>query len=419
MIELFPEGFAESDGAEVTELVAFTDEAGAERLRARFGDVRVEFVPDGWESEWMRFHRPVEVGSLWIGPPWEEPTPGLVPVVIDPGLAFGTGAHPTTQLCLELIQPLERSSLLDIGSGSGVLAIAACKLGYEPVVAIDDDEVAVAATKLNAEANGVPVEAALLDAAGGALHRRRDRGREHRLQDRFGAGASGVVPHTRDLGVLRIRPAGRRRVRARRSAREGAMGGRRVQARVASASRGDVLRSLPRLQGLALGRARDPRGAGPRRPRGARRSRDRRRQHLLRDERGRAQVASGRISGCALPPARVRDRVCGQPRARVRRSARERDRRLAASRGQRGVRRGRRRRDRMRSGRCAARPCPRLRPRPGRVQLLVQVLRDSTRARAIAKPRRRRGPAGGRQAGRAGPSGGRAHGHQPRLLPRS
>ena len=67
----------------------------------------------------MRFHRPVEVGSLWIGPPWEEPTPGLVPVVIDPGLAFGTGAHPTTQLCLELIQPLERSSLLDIGSRLG------------------------------------------------------------------------------------------------------------------------------------------------------------------------------------------------------------------------------------------------------------------------------------------------------------
>jgi ribosomal protein L11 methyltransferase len=117
----------------------------------------------------MRFHRPVEVGSLWIGPPWEEPTPGLVPVVIDPGLAFGTGAHPTTQLCLELIQPLERSSLLDIGSGSGVLAIAACKLGYEPVVAIDVDEAAVAATRLNAEANGVRVEAALLDAGAGTL----------------------------------------------------------------------------------------------------------------------------------------------------------------------------------------------------------------------------------------------------------
>jgi ribosomal protein L11 methyltransferase len=169
MLELFPEGFAELSGPEATELVAFTDEAGAERLRARFDEIRVEVVPDGWETEWMRFHRPVELGSLWIGPPWEEPTPGLVPVVIDPGLAFGTGAHPTTQLCLELIQSLERSSLLDIGSGSGVLAIAACKLGYEPVLAIDVDEAAVAATRQNAEANGVPVEAALLDAAGGAL----------------------------------------------------------------------------------------------------------------------------------------------------------------------------------------------------------------------------------------------------------
>ena len=169
MLELFPEGFAEAEGAEATELAAFTDEAGAQRFRARFGDVRVEAVPDGWATEWMRFHRPVEVGSLWIGPPWEEPTPGLVPVVIDPGLAFGTGAHPTTQLCLELIQALERSSLLDIGSGSGVLAIAACKLGFEPVVAIDVDEAAVAATGDNAETNGVAVDVALLDAAGGAL----------------------------------------------------------------------------------------------------------------------------------------------------------------------------------------------------------------------------------------------------------
>jgi len=169
MLELFPEGFAEVAGPEATELVAFTDDAGAGRLRARFHDVRVEPVPEGWEREWMRFHRPVEVGSLWIGPPWEEPTAGLVAVVIDPGLAFGTGAHPTTRLCLELIQSLERSSLLDVGCGSGVLGIAASKLGFEPVIAIDIDETAVKATKSNAEANGVAVDARLLDAGGGAL----------------------------------------------------------------------------------------------------------------------------------------------------------------------------------------------------------------------------------------------------------
>ncbi len=169
MLELFPEGFAELAGPEATELVAFTDDAGAERLRARFPDARVEPVPDGWESEWMRFHRPVEVGSLWVGPPWERPMPGLVPVVIDPGLAFGTGAHATTQLCLELIQSLERASFLDVGSGSGVLAIAACRLGYEPVTAVDVDEAAVEATMRNAEANGVVVDAKLLDAGGAAL----------------------------------------------------------------------------------------------------------------------------------------------------------------------------------------------------------------------------------------------------------
>jgi len=169
MIELFPEGFAEVAGLESCELVAFTDETGAEALRARFDDVRIESVPEGWEREWMRFHRPVEVGSLWIGPPWEEPRPGLVQVVIDPGLAFGTGAHPTTRLCLELLQSIDRASLLDVGCGSGVLSIAACKLGYEPVTAIDADEAAVEATRQNAAANGVAVAATLFDAAGEVL----------------------------------------------------------------------------------------------------------------------------------------------------------------------------------------------------------------------------------------------------------
>jgi len=169
MLELFPEGFAELAGHEETELVAFTDAAGAERLRARFDDVRLEPVPDGWEREWMRFHRPVEVGSLWVGPPWEAPTLGFVPVVIDPGLAFGTGAHPTTRLCLELIQSLERGSLLDLGCGSGVLAIAACKLAYGPVIAVDVDEAALEATKRNAAMNGVALETTLVDAGSAAL----------------------------------------------------------------------------------------------------------------------------------------------------------------------------------------------------------------------------------------------------------
>jgi ribosomal protein L11 methyltransferase len=163
MIELFPEGFEESRDSGGVVLAAFTDEAGAERLRARFFDVVVETVPDGWEDEWKRFHRGVEIGALWVGPPWEEPATGLMPVVIDPGRAFGTGAHPTTQLCLELLDELERGSLVDLGCGSGVVAIAAARLGFSPVTAVDFDEAAIEATERNAAANGVDVEARLVD----------------------------------------------------------------------------------------------------------------------------------------------------------------------------------------------------------------------------------------------------------------
>jgi ribosomal protein L11 methyltransferase len=87
----------------------------------------------------------------------------LLPVVIDPGRAFGTGSHPTTQLCLELLQELERGSLVDLGCGSGVIAIAAARLGYAPVHAVDLDEVAVEATSRNIAVNGVDVEPRLLD----------------------------------------------------------------------------------------------------------------------------------------------------------------------------------------------------------------------------------------------------------------
>jgi ribosomal protein L11 methyltransferase len=76
-------------------------------------------------------------------------------VLVDPGRAFGTGAHATTRLCLELIQTLEPTSLLDVGCGSGVLSIAAAKLGHSPVTAIDIDAVARAVTRENADANGV------------------------------------------------------------------------------------------------------------------------------------------------------------------------------------------------------------------------------------------------------------------------
>lgn len=84
--------------------------------------------------------------------------------MIDPGRAFGTGAHPTTRLTLELLQELEAGSLVDVGCGSGVLSIAAAKLGFGPVVAIDVDEAAIEATLANAHVNGVEVTARRADA---------------------------------------------------------------------------------------------------------------------------------------------------------------------------------------------------------------------------------------------------------------
>lgn len=169
MIELFPEGFEEHDRADGLELVAYTDDAGEERLWAAFGQVASEGVALGWEERWREFHRPVIVGGLWVGPPWEEPPRDLKAVVVDPGRAFGTGGHATTRLCLEVLAGIERGSLLDIGSGSGVLAIAAARLGFRPVVAVDHDEAAVEATLRNAGANGLELDCRQADAFEGTL----------------------------------------------------------------------------------------------------------------------------------------------------------------------------------------------------------------------------------------------------------
>ena len=92
--------------------------------------------------------------------------------MIDPGRAFGTGSHPTTRLCIELLAGAPRGSLLDVGCGSGVLAIAASRLGFAPVLAIDVDPVAVETTRANAAANGVELDARVVDALSGRCRRR-------------------------------------------------------------------------------------------------------------------------------------------------------------------------------------------------------------------------------------------------------
>jgi len=164
MLGLFQEGFEEIERDDVLELAAYADSEREERMRLRFGAVEATELPDDWQERWRQFHRPVRIGPLWIGPPWEAAPAGAVRVVIDPGRAFGTGAHATTRLCVELLLDLPQGSVVDIGCGSGVLSIAAARLGHRPVVAIDSDPAAVAATSENAAANGVEIDVRLADA---------------------------------------------------------------------------------------------------------------------------------------------------------------------------------------------------------------------------------------------------------------
>ena len=164
MLELAPAGFEEVDAGGELELAVFGDELTEGLVRAAFdGPVSSTPIEPGWEDRWRAFHRPVRAGGLWIGPPWESAPGEETSVVIDPGRAFGTGGHSTTRACIELLARTERGSLLDAGCGSGVLAIAAKRLGFGPVVAVDVDPVAVDVAQENVGRNGVIVEVRSLD----------------------------------------------------------------------------------------------------------------------------------------------------------------------------------------------------------------------------------------------------------------
>ncbi len=128
-------------------------------------EVSTQEVADDWSERWRQFHRPLVLeGRLTVRPPWEPVGSTPIDLVIDPGQAFGTGAHATTRLCLELLLELPpEGPLVDVGSGSGVLAIAAARLGFWPVLAVDNDPVAVEVTRANATDNGVQVQARRLD----------------------------------------------------------------------------------------------------------------------------------------------------------------------------------------------------------------------------------------------------------------
>jgi ribosomal protein L11 methyltransferase len=169
LLPFAPAGFEEVEGDGWLELAVYVEERGETRLRAAFDDVTVQPVEAGWEDRWRAFHRPVMAGGLWIGPPWDAPPDGIAAVVVDPGRAFGTGAHPTTRACVELLADLERGSCLDAGCGSGVIAVAAARLGFAPVVAVDLDPAAVEAAAATAHRNGVAVEVRHADVLRDAL----------------------------------------------------------------------------------------------------------------------------------------------------------------------------------------------------------------------------------------------------------
>jgi ribosomal protein L11 methyltransferase len=184
LLELAPSGVEEAQAGEgLVEYVVYGSPGelpALPDLRAAAGEALVEIatseLPDDWSERWKRFHRPVlieapkcrfdggRVPGLHVRPPWESACEraDVEEIVIDPGQAFGTGAHATTRMCLELLVELaaekaRRGPLLDVGTGSGVLAIAAARLGFAPVVGLDHERESVQASRENATINGVEV----------------------------------------------------------------------------------------------------------------------------------------------------------------------------------------------------------------------------------------------------------------------
>jgi ribosomal protein L11 methyltransferase len=185
LLELAPSGVEEVSAGEHVEYAVYGapgELPSMPSLKAAAGAALVEIstsdTADDWHERWRQFHKPVlvaappkregaprRVPALRVRPPWEPQAParGVEEIVIDPGQAFGTGAHATTRQCLELLLAAaqlkdELGPLIDVGTGSGVLAIAAARLGFTPVLAIDHERESIAAARANADVNRVRLE---------------------------------------------------------------------------------------------------------------------------------------------------------------------------------------------------------------------------------------------------------------------
>lgn len=179
LLVLAPGGVEQEDGPDWVEYAIYgapgeLPDLGA--VQAMSGEQPIEVtseeIPDDWADRWRDFHEPTAIagGRVVIRPSWTaaadvEPAAGGLDIVVEPGQAFGTGAHPTTRMSLELLIELAdegggHGTLVDLGTGSGVLAIAAAKLGWGPVLAVDNELAALDAARENAAANGVELELA-------------------------------------------------------------------------------------------------------------------------------------------------------------------------------------------------------------------------------------------------------------------
>jgi ribosomal protein L11 methyltransferase len=192
LLELAPAGVEEVAGeGDTVEFAVYGAPGELPQLpdvRAVVGEALVEIttseIPDDWHERWKQFHRPVliaapsprpgarPVPALRVRPPWEAASAlaagSVEEIAIDPGQAFGTGAHASTRLCLGLLlelaalEPLP-APVLDVGTGSGVLAIAAARLGFRPVLGLDHERESVEAARVNAAANDTQIEVRRFD----------------------------------------------------------------------------------------------------------------------------------------------------------------------------------------------------------------------------------------------------------------
>lgn len=220
LIDAFPGGLEEVDApAGRVAWAGYAPPGAAVDLSALPAGATVasEPVAPGWRDGWRAFHRPVRVGRFWIGPPWLEPDADAEAIVIEPGQAFGTGAHGSTRAAATLLLGLAPDgALLDVGCGSGVLAIIAGRLGWAPVHATDLDPLAVEATRENAVALGVALDVTQADALRDPLPAAGTwlANLEHRLLVPLFAGRDDLPPRVIVSGLLvseTFAPAGYRR----------------------------------------------------------------------------------------------------------------------------------------------------------------------------------------------------------------